>query len=571
MSLPTKDSGKLRFCFWMVVFAIGALLACGQEGGNQAGSNNETGSYRTRLVFPSDIPGIDSYGRTTDCSAAGIETITCSFFSADNAQIMSVIWQCSQGEDTVENIPSGRGINVVVTARNSKRTTLFRGEDRDVTIEAAKVTNSGEIKMIPVVPIDNDGDGYSFPDDCDDDDPDIHPDAEEIPDNQVDEDCDGRDGETFIWYRDSDSDGYGYIADTINGESQPHGYVSNSRDCDDANANIHPEAIEICGNDIDEDCNGGDEVCPINPIDLDNDGDGYTENQGDCNDTNSNIHPGASEICGNGIDEDCNNSNDICPPDPVDPRDVDDDGDRYTENQGDCNDANSNIHPGVSEICNDGIDNDCDADIDCSDSGCTPGTPISVAASDGIYQDRILISWNAALNAQGYDVYRDTSSNIDRASRIASTGSTQLTVEDNDATPGQVYYYWIRSRILCNGEYVLSDFSQYNTGYCGTNLTPRPPTRVSASDGDYADRIVISWDDVPEAEGYTYYCSTTNNNADSLRRGESQSSQYPFEDSSVTPGQAYYYWVRSRVYLHGEGIAIISDFSPYDTGYCGQP
>lgn len=93
----------------------------------------------------------------------------------------------------------------------------------------------------------------------------------------------------------------------------------------------------------------------------DNDSDGFSKRQGDCDDTNANIHPGAKEICDDGIDQDCNGSDLSC-------RDVDNDGDGYTENQGDCNDAVASIHPGAKEICGDGIDQDCDG----SDLPCPP-------------------------------------------------------------------------------------------------------------------------------------------------------------------------------------------------------
>jgi len=53
--------------------------------------------------------------------------------------------------------------------------------------------------------------------------------------------------------------------------------------------------------------------------------------------------------------------------DDTDPHDVDNDGDNYTENQGDCNDSNRSIHPGAAEVCGDGVDQDCDGeDLTCS-------------------------------------------------------------------------------------------------------------------------------------------------------------------------------------------------------------
>ncbi|MDA3824195.1 MAG: putative metal-binding motif-containing protein, partial [Bacteroidales bacterium] len=90
----------------------------------------------------------------------------------------------------------------------------------------------------------------------------------------------------------------------------------NEGDCNDNNRNIHPGAIEICGDGIDQDCNGQDLACTPNSNDVDDDGDGYTENEGDCNDNNRNIHPGAIEICGDGIDQDCNGSDLACEPTP---------------------------------------------------------------------------------------------------------------------------------------------------------------------------------------------------------------------------------------------------------------
>ncbi|MGA1867755.1 MAG: MopE-related protein [bacterium] len=90
---------------------------------------------------------------------------------------------------------------------------------------------------------------------------------------------------------------------------------------------------------------------------IDNDGDGVTENEGDCDDTDAGIYPGATEICDDGIDQDCDGSDFSCAQASYD---MDDDGDGVTENEGDCDDTDASIYPGAPEIYDDGIDQDCD-------------------------------------------------------------------------------------------------------------------------------------------------------------------------------------------------------------------
>ena len=71
-------------------------------------------------------------------------------------------------------------------------------------------------------------------------------------------------------------------------------------DCDDGNPAIHPGATDIPGNGIDEDCSGADTPLPAS----DADGDGFAASV-DCNDGNPAIRPGATEIAGDSVDENC--------------------------------------------------------------------------------------------------------------------------------------------------------------------------------------------------------------------------------------------------------------------------
>jgi hypothetical protein len=86
--------------------------------------------------------------------------------------------------------------------------------------------------------------------------------------------------------------------------------------------------------------------------DLDIDKDGYSVTPGpDCNDANAAIHPGATDIANDGVDQDCANGDN-----------VDGDGDGHGRKPGgdDCNDANPGVHPGAHEITGNFVDENCD-------------------------------------------------------------------------------------------------------------------------------------------------------------------------------------------------------------------
>lgn len=85
---------------------------------------------------------------------------------------------------------------------------------------------------------------------------------------------------------------------------------------------------------------------------VDQDGDGYSVAEGDCDDTNPRLGPAEPEICGDGIDQDCDGVDASC-------EDQDWDGDGYAPVEGDCDDGNPAIHPGAMDICGDGIDQNC--------------------------------------------------------------------------------------------------------------------------------------------------------------------------------------------------------------------
>ena len=126
------------------------------------------------------------------------------------------------------------------------------------------------------------------------------------------------------------------------------GFSELQGDCNDADPGVHPGADEVCDDGVDNNCNGS-----TDGSEPDGDGDGFGPCGGDCDDDDPAVSPAAAEIAGDGIDNDCDGVTD-----------ADFDGDGYGEADGDCDDDDPTVHPGVAEACFDGVDNDCNGYVD---------------------------------------------------------------------------------------------------------------------------------------------------------------------------------------------------------------
>jgi hypothetical protein len=182
-----------------------------------------------------------------------------------------------------------------------------------------------------------------------------------------------------------------------------------------------------------------------------------------------------------------------------------------------------------------------------------PPAPDNVQASDGLYESRIYITWNASASASGYEVWRNVINDRNTAVRIATSAATEHWDEQVDMQT--TYYYWVKA---FNPE-GTSLFSGGNPG----SAKPAPPEAVSslsASSGAYLDKVRLDWS---PARGATHYEIWRSDNAQQWR-SERIATVYDstlYDDTETGALQNYSYWVRA---VNSVGYGA---FSPPASGF----
>jgi len=179
-----------------------------------------------------------------------------------------------------------------------------------------------------------------------------------------------------------------------------------------------------------------------------------------------------------------------------------------------------------------------------------PDAPTGVSASDGTSTASVAVSWSAATYATGYGIYRYTADNSASASWVGSASGT--TYSDTSATPGTLYYYWIKATNTTGS----SAFSASDSGY---RLLSAPKNMVASEASTSA--VTVTWGSVTGATHYRVYRAVSASETKTALGGWQEDLAY--SDATAVPGTTYFYWVAAAVDAAGARVGAFSDF---DTG-----
>jgi hypothetical protein len=309
-----------------------------------------------------------------------------------------------------------------------------------------------------------------------------------------------------VWYLDADGDNYAISKTTPQCANPGAGYTTTIlplSDCNDTDVSINPGVTEVLYDGIDNDCDTA-------TLDDDLDGDGFV-NANDCNDNDASVNKTTTFYVD--TDKDGFGSTataDLCP--ATAPA-------GYAAVSGDCDDTNAAVHPGATEVPYDGIDNDCDGEIDEIEIGdlIQGGIVFWVDPTDNLrgkvcyYEDAPTAkNWDAAmaycnafqatLNTVLYgDWYLPSIDDLNLM--YANKTAINTTALSNGGSSFTDYTYWSSSEYDNSGASIQSftngnqahNVNKGDTGRVRAVRAFEPPTVAEV--GDYRDGGIVFWVD----------------------------------------------------------------------------
>jgi hypothetical protein len=424
---PKIVTSNTRIFFFVLCFAILFLYACSNSGGSDGAGTEKTGAISFDMRFDDSTSDQKVALSATAASPSGdvcvdyeIKSIAVDVVDSLNFPVASDSWGCWLHYGKIEDVPVGTGMSLIGEAITESGKVAWRGEIHGITVTSDPEPTSAGI--LDLVYVGNDSDlpyvVKTVPDNLAVDAPldtiivvtfsekmcaaSVNNSTFKCKDGRTDEQISGSiefDEEKRI---------FSLTPDTILSPSST--YL----------CTISKEVEDIAAHEMGVDYEWNFFTKELSSWYKDNDGDGYSDGvsqesptrpdpnwylagelisiAGDCKDGDSDINPGAAEICNDELDNDCDSKidcfdegcNGIPPCDNIWFKDSD--GDEYSDGTsqesptrpgdiwylaeeltatfGDCNDDDADINPGAAEICNDELDNDCDSEIDCEDEDC---------------------------------------------------------------------------------------------------------------------------------------------------------------------------------------------------------
>ena len=284
----------------------------------------------------------------------------------------------------------------------------------------------------------------------------------------------------ITYYLDSDGDGYGNPANVaVSCATSLSGYVTNNTDCDDSNASIYRSALLYT--DLDGDGYSVSSAVTCYGASLPA-GTSLTSLGSDCNDNNASMHATYTfytDADSDGFGAVAASAQVLCAANATTPP-----SSNLSPYNTDCDDTRANVYPGATDVCYDGLDNDCNGNIDNvgMPGGCTPIVGSMQAATCGATISALNVTIGAT-NISGATGYRFKVTRVDKTTNLPIAAPVILDRPVNNLALSNVAGTCYDSRYMIEVAVKYAGVWQpYYGPACFVN-TPNPVSTIGAQCG----------------------------------------------------------------------------------------